>query len=488
MEVNREKAIVMNQRGQFDEIDATPSMKVGNEIEYGENNTMKVVSALCMVLITITSLFGFQIYGNHHTPVSFVSLEINPTEQEYTSVEFTLNAYDQIISAVPNSEAATLVLAGNKYKGLNIEEAFSVFLQEANELGYVDGFGRDVAVLISVAMDDDNAGIFLENKLMDHVNQFFMDEKILGVVLNDESNYVLKNEAENEGMSVSKYRLVNQVANQGNVTKEEAAAMSIKDLNKIVENKAVVTDKTEEMLIQEKEQVKEQVAKAREAEPSVASNENFGGVLAEYQNNMSEVELEKIFEAVNESLKPKEEESQDPIEDPEEIIEPLVCTNLEDGTMGACPDDQEICFDEEKQIYYVCPLDKDLCMSDTSEYRFICPADKQICTDESGNKFICPVQTDPEEQYEPNPEQTIEQESEQMNQETQQQEQVDDYQPSQTETEINAEGTVIDEFQLSEEQESEQGNTEGNLNAENTEGSQNTSEQTLKEQVETENK
>lgn len=446
MEVTREKAIVMNQRGQFDEIDATPSMKVGNEIEYGDNNTMKVVSALCMVLITITSLFGFQLYGNYHDPVSFVALDINPAHEEKASVEFTLNAYDQIITAVSTSDAATLVLAGNDYKGLSIDEAFNLFLMEANELGYIS---HDVAVLVSVAMDEVTEGYALEDRLSGQINQFFTEQHILGVVVTDENNSVLRVAAENEGMSASKYRLVNQVANNTEVTKEEAAAMSIQDLNKIVESKNIAPSKSQEELLQEKEQLKEQVAIAREAEAVEPKEENFGGVLADYQNNMSEEELQKIYDAVNESLKPNEETP----DTDEEVIKPLVCTNLEDGSMEPCPEEQEICFDEVEGIYYVCPLDQDLCISDTSEYRFICPLDKQICTDENDNKFVCPIQIDSTEQEETT-ESTDETTTDETNQEqdeqtTDSEEPVDDSQQNETvqDEEVNSDDELNIEIQ-----------------------------------------
>ena len=55
MEIHDQKAIVMSTKGQFDEINATPSMEVGNEIQYGDDSKLKIAATLCMLFIMFGS-------------------------------------------------------------------------------------------------------------------------------------------------------------------------------------------------------------------------------------------------------------------------------------------------------------------------------------------------------------------------------------------------------------------------------------------------
>ncbi len=423
MEIHHDKAIVMNERGQFDEIKATSGMYVGREIEYGDQSAMKVVTTLCLLLVMIGGIFGFNYHVNQTTPVSYVAVDINP------GVEFTLNVYDRIISAAPTNEDGRLVLAGIDYKGEDIDTAVESFVNEATQLGFIDQEKSDNAVLITVVNDDDAKAAILQDVLVAKVNDFFIEEQILGIVLTEESNMVMKNEASSHGLSAGKYRLVQQAVKEDeNLTAEEASQMPVKELNKIINSSNTEQTQSDELL-ETKQNVLDSVAQMRQTrevseEPLEAAA--FGGVLAEYQSQVDEETKQKIWNEVT-STEPKDcvdLETGEAIacpkdkdicvnEEGQKFVCPEdkdICVN-EDGTKSVCPADQEICVNEDgtksvcptdKDICVnedgtksVCPADQDICVDEATGNKFVCPADKKICTDEeSGSKFVCPIQNE----------------------------------------------------------------------------------------------
>lgn len=368
IEVHKDKAIIMNEKGQFDEINATSGMYVGREIEYGDSSAMKVVATLCMLFAMIGGIFGFNYHINQTTPVSYVAVDINP------GVEFTLNVYDRIISASPTNEDGKLVLAGIDYKGEDIDTAVENFVSEATQLGYIDQGKDDNAVLITVVNDDEGKAYVLQDRLVAKVNDFFIEEEILGIVLTEESNRVLKNEADSHGLSAGKYRLAQQAVKEDeNLTLEEASQKPVKELNKIINE---TTKSVESELIEEKQNVMDSVAKmreTREGEDTSIGAYAFGGVLAEYQNQIDEEKKQQIWDEVTS----KEEKD---------------CIDLETGKAIACPKDKDICLDE-KGNKFVCPSDKEICVDDKGNKQ-VCPSDQKICVDEKGNKQICPENKD----------------------------------------------------------------------------------------------
>lgn len=371
MEVHHDKAIVMNERGQFDEIKATSGMYVGREIEYGDHSAMKVAATLCMLLVMIGGIFGFNYHVNQTTPVSYVAVDINP------GVEFTVNVYDRIINASPKNQEGKLVLAGIDYNGEDIQTAVENFVNEATSLGFIDQ-GNDNAVLITVVNDDNAKAYLLQDKLVARVNHFFVENQILGIVLTEESNTVMKSVADSHGMSVGKYRLAQQAAKENeSLSVEEASQMPVKELNKIINNSNDATASSD--LLAQKQTQQDSVAekrKVRMPEKNEIEVAAFGGVLADYQNQIDEEQKQKIWAEVIENEVKKE------------------CTNLETNEAIVCPTDQKICVDEEKNIRFVCPLNQTLCLNKENGNLFVCPKDVDICVDQEGNHFVCPLDQD----------------------------------------------------------------------------------------------
>ena len=204
VQIEHQRAIVMNTKGQFEEIAATSSMQVGQTICYGDSNAGKLIATLCLVLVMLSSVFMMDFVKTDHVPVSYVAVDINP------GVEFTLNKKDEIISAMATNADGELVLAGMDLNDLTIQEAIESFVDEAYKLGYLDDERSDNAVLITIVNDDVDKANSLSEVLYSHINSYFLENQILGVVLGEETNEILRNEAMAYGLSAGKMRLIKQ--------------------------------------------------------------------------------------------------------------------------------------------------------------------------------------------------------------------------------------------------------------------------------------
>lgn len=308
MDIQNHKAVIMNNQGTFDEITATSSMRVGEEIKYGDQSTTKVLATLCMLFVMVGSIFGFNLMSENKAPVSYVAVDINP------GVEFTLNIYNRIISASATNKDGELLLAGLDYKGQDIDDAVNDFINEAYKLGYIDENKDDNAVLITVVNDNEVTAVSLQDTLYASVNQYFSDNHILGVVLGEETNEVLRLEAQKEGLSAGKLRLVKQaVKADPNLSQADAVSMPVKELNKVIEAQSTpVETSVEEGLIEEKEQTIMSVSKFRmrsDIAPMMASADDaaFKEKLDEFQNEAKDKDLSAKWDEINKELNdPKE--------------------------------------------------------------------------------------------------------------------------------------------------------------------------------------
>lgn len=298
MEIHDKKAIVMSTKGQFDEINATPSMEVGNEIQYGDDSKLKIAATLCMLFVMFGSVFGFNFLANQRTPVSYVAVDVNP------GVEFTVNIYDEVISVSATNKDGELVLAGLDYKGQKIEDATRNFVDEVTKMGYIDQSKEDNAVMITVVNDNEVKALNLQERLYTKINEFFVENHILGVVLGEETNEVLRLEAQSKGLSAGKLRLIKQaVKADPSLTQEAAANMAVKELNKVIESKEVpVPAKSEEELLAEKDATIQTVLMYRSTMPMMASDDgNFNEQLNDYQSQKKD-EATNAWDEINKEL------------------------------------------------------------------------------------------------------------------------------------------------------------------------------------------
>lgn len=151
LEINKGKAIVLDNSGRFHKIPDNGSYTVGCETVIPESimrrsfKPAKAVSIAAAFIIAFSSLGAY----TYSLPYSYMEVDINP------SVQFTANIYNRIIKAESCNEEGKAVIAGDSYKNMSLKNGLSRLLEKAQEKGYITD-GAENAVLVTVASRSKN--------------------------------------------------------------------------------------------------------------------------------------------------------------------------------------------------------------------------------------------------------------------------------------------------------------------------------------------
>lgn len=148
-----------------------------------------IVSAVIVIIIT----------GSRAAHTHYVCLEVNPR------VEFLTDSKHNVKSLKPLNQEAKELLIGEEFIGLKMEEATTKFLDLCARAGYLRVDGSNNAVKLSVLSGLNQS---LETKLSGSINKFFIDNNILGVLIESSQDLQQYKEAKKEGVDFEKYDLM----------------------------------------------------------------------------------------------------------------------------------------------------------------------------------------------------------------------------------------------------------------------------------------
>ncbi len=181
-----------------------------------------VIGVIVVFLLTAIA-FGFS--GVKNTQLSYVKLEINP------KVEFVLNKQNKVASVCAINSEARQVLINEQFEGLGLTDAVTKFLTIATNMGFVDVERSDNAVKLTCV-----SGLtkLAEVKLYQTVNSYFVNNKILGVIIENTSDLKCFKQAKQLGVSVDKFALVESAARLNNLNEKQLCKLSEKQLIKMI--------------------------------------------------------------------------------------------------------------------------------------------------------------------------------------------------------------------------------------------------------------
>lgn len=155
-------------------------------------------SFCCALMLTIASVFSIGYFSKSNTPSlitvgadTYVSLSINP------GVDFTVNKYNKITSAVATNSGGVLLLTKlcdmlgvETLVGRELNDALVGVIDTATKMGYidVDAVGISNALMISVIAENDNSAGTIKNDLAQESKKYFADNGIYAVVVTEYDN------------------------------------------------------------------------------------------------------------------------------------------------------------------------------------------------------------------------------------------------------------------------------------------------------------
>ena len=172
--------------------------------------------AACFALIMATAVFaGYTVY---RTPVSYVSIDINP------SLELGVNRFDRVVAVWFYNEEAEKLMDKARLQGQTPGEALNLIYSAAEGGGYI---AEDGSTVISIAASGKNEGE--SGRLLEECTAA-VNEKAADVI-SDTVSKELKTEAASMEISAGKLKLIKMVqALDDSATVEEFKDSSVTDI------------------------------------------------------------------------------------------------------------------------------------------------------------------------------------------------------------------------------------------------------------------
>ena len=161
---------------------------------------------------------------------AYLTIDINP------SVEIITGDDGLVAQVNPLNADAEVLLVDTDFAGKTVDEATTAIVQLAIDMGYID-FTSENAIIITAEAGEETEN--LEKTLSEKVTDFVNERQIKLDVLkaNFEATPDMKQLASDLGISIGKLKLITvAMANDVELTVENAAQMSVRDLNRIIIN------------------------------------------------------------------------------------------------------------------------------------------------------------------------------------------------------------------------------------------------------------
>lgn len=189
---------------------------------------------------TLISLFVFfmlfpVLYGclgdeTYTVKNAFITIDINP------SIEI-ITGDDGLVSEVNAlNDDAEILLYGTNFSGKGVQEVAEAIMELGTELGYLDS-NLENAIIITAAAENNDESSKLELKLERKLQRFASRKKIRLEIIkaSHAASEELLQQANELGISVGKLKLITfAIALNENLTLEETAKMSVRDLTAII--------------------------------------------------------------------------------------------------------------------------------------------------------------------------------------------------------------------------------------------------------------
>lgn len=182
----------------------------GRKILYG-------AAAFCALIFAV-GIFGF--YSAYTSPSSYVSIDINP------SMELTLNRFNIVIDAKGYNDDGEKALESIELSGMNYTDAIEKLLESSQLQSY---FSSDYELVFTVISEN-------QQEIIEGIESTSGYQKYGSCCLT--ADYETREEAQNAGMSVGKYRAYQQLLlYYPDMTAQECSELSMNEIkNLIIEN------------------------------------------------------------------------------------------------------------------------------------------------------------------------------------------------------------------------------------------------------------
>lgn len=166
---------------------------------------MKKKSVVILAIIAIFTLTGgTSAYAYYQTPVSYLSLDINP------SVELGVNAFGKVVSTEAYNDDGKTILSGTDVTGSNVTDAVEELVTSAVDNGFIANDGSSV-ISVTSETNDSEVATNLENDAEEGANVALNKSHDNGKIIKDNVALARRDEARALGITPGKLNLINKL-------------------------------------------------------------------------------------------------------------------------------------------------------------------------------------------------------------------------------------------------------------------------------------
>lgn len=241
MEITEDAMVVMTTDCSFRRIEKKKNVCEGMEIEFNQSDIILdkkrslihfIAVAAAVLLIIVTSAFGFENWNLLNQSVALVTIDINP------SLQLEMNYKNQVIKGTAlNEDAEKISLDG--LKGKPLAEVLEIILEQAKDKGYILHEAENFVLVTTVVLQQEKANSLEISRLIQAVKENIEEkalkegEKIEIVAIDASEDMLLK--ANEQKVSVGRLQLYEEAKESMKEKTNNSAVqeMKIKELIEI---------------------------------------------------------------------------------------------------------------------------------------------------------------------------------------------------------------------------------------------------------------
>lgn len=162
----------------------------------------RTVAAICTAAVVCAAIFGA--YNYYKTPVSYISLDINP------SVELGVNPFGKVVSAIAYNNDGETILNGQNVIDSSVKSAVDTLVKSAAQKGFIAKDGSTVIALTSET-DSNTAATQLQNDAVQGAESAIESEGDTATVQKENVALARRDEARNLGITPGKLNLIQKL-------------------------------------------------------------------------------------------------------------------------------------------------------------------------------------------------------------------------------------------------------------------------------------
>lgn len=252
--------------------------------------------AMIVICVAVALLMTFIFYNPQEVieiSDSYVSIDINP------SIELTADKNDIVKTIRPMNADAAVLIFGEDFIGMNIEDACVKIIGLAADMGYIDENGENAIKIVGIN-DNQEHEEDLSTNIAEKVKAYLTQKSIsASISASANPSTALKKAAKQNGVSVGKMALINELcAKNPEITFDEAKTKSVKEINELLKNYDPNTMKNLTSELETEYEQTEQQNQAELQDEITAIQNRYAAIIAAVDTILSLAEDENDFQAL----------------------------------------------------------------------------------------------------------------------------------------------------------------------------------------------